>query len=194
LVERWHVQRGKLQPSRFSNITNVVQETFDILVPKNGTVEDLIAALIKKAQLDDEEKAGPIRVYETYSSKIHKNLTRESQVMGITDSVQVIAERIPEEDLEPGSELIQAFHFQSEPSKSHGIPFRFKIVPGEVFSDTKKRLEKRTGMKGKNFEKIKFAVVKRSSYSKPTYLTDGKSPRRGPLNPVLIRTFRLYPG
>lgn len=148
------------------------EETFDILVPKNGTVEDLIAALIKKAQLDDEEKAGPIRVYETHSSKIHKILTRESQVMGITEYVQVIAERIPEEDLEPGSELIQAFHFQGEPSKSHGIPFRFKIIPGEIFSDTKKRLEKRTGMKGKNFEKIKFAVVKRSSYSKPTYLTD----------------------
>lgn len=46
----------------------------------------------------------------------------------------------------------------------------------EKFSDTKKRLEKRTGMKGKNFEKIKFAVVKRSSYSKPTYLTDGTPP------------------
>jgi ubiquitin carboxyl-terminal hydrolase 7 len=45
----------------------------------------------------------------------------------------------------------------------------------EKFSDTKKRLEKRTGIKGKNFEKIKFAVVKRSSYSKPTYLTDGIS-------------------
>jgi len=27
-------------------------------------------------------------------------------------------------------------------------------------------------MKGKNFEKIKFAVVKRSSYSKPQYITD----------------------
>jgi ubiquitin carboxyl-terminal hydrolase 7 len=46
----------------------------------------------------------------------------------------------------------------------------------EKFSDTKKRLEKRTGMKGKNFEKIKFAVVKRSSYSKPTYLHDGMVP------------------
>ena len=40
--------------------------------------------------------------------------------------------------------------------------------------ETRKRLEKRTGIKGKNFEKIKFAVVKRSSYSKPKYLTDGK--------------------
>lgn len=45
---------------------------------------------------------------------------------------------------------------------------------GEKFIDTKKRLEKRTGFKGKNFEKIKFAVVKRNSYSKPHYLTDGK--------------------
>jgi ubiquitin carboxyl-terminal hydrolase 7 len=113
-------------------------------------------------------------VYETHSSKIHKILTRESPVMAITDYVHVVAERIPEEELEIGSDLIQAFHFQGEPAKSHGIPFRFKVIPGEVFSDTKKRLEKRTGMKGKNFEKIKFAVVRRSSYSKPTYLTDGK--------------------
>jgi ubiquitin carboxyl-terminal hydrolase 7 len=45
----------------------------------------------------------------------------------------------------------------------------------EKFSETKKRLEKRTGIKGKNFEKIKFAVVRRSSYSKPTYLEDGKT-------------------
>jgi ubiquitin carboxyl-terminal hydrolase 7 len=155
-------------------LTHRVQEPFDILVPKNGTVEDLIAALIKKAQLEDEEKAGPIRVYETHSSKIHKILSRESSVLGITEYVHVIAERIPEEDLEPDTELIQAFHFQNEPSKSHGIPFRFKVIAGEVFSDTKKRLEKRTGIKGKNFEKIKFAIVKRSSYSKPTYLTDGK--------------------
>lgn len=147
---------------------------FDILVPKNGTVEDLIAALIKKAQLDDEDKAGPIRVYEIHSSKIHKTLNRESQVMGITEYVTVIAERTPEEEMDPTADLVQAFHFHSEPSKAHGIPFRFKIIPGEVFADTKKRLEKRTGLKGKNFEKIKFAVVKRSSYSKPTYIQDGE--------------------
>ncbi len=40
--------------------------------------------------------------------------------------------------------------------------------------DTRKRLEKRTGFKGKNFEKIKFAVVKRGgSYAKPVYLQGG---------------------
>ena len=45
---------------------------------------------------------------------------------------------------------------------------------GENFIDTKKRLEKRTGLKGKSFEKIKFAIVRRASYSKPQYLEDGK--------------------
>ena len=47
---------------------------------------------------------------------------------------------------------------------------------GEPFSKTKQRLEKRTGIKGKQFEKIKFAVVPRISYSKPIYLVDGPSP------------------
>ncbi len=43
----------------------------------------------------------------------------------------------------------------------------------EKFSETKNRIEKRIGIHGKNFEKIKFAVVKRSSYTKPIYLNDG---------------------
>lgn len=35
-------------------------------------------------------------------------------------------------------------------------------------------MEKRTGIKGKAFEKMKFAVVTRASYSRPLYLDDGK--------------------
>jgi ubiquitin carboxyl-terminal hydrolase 7 len=44
----------------------------------------------------------------------------------------------------------------------------------EPFVETKKRLERRTGLKGKSFEKIKFAVVRRQHYSKPQYLKDGE--------------------
>lgn len=44
---------------------------------------------------------------------------------------------------------------------------------GELFKETKERLSKRIGVKGKQFEKIKFAITHRSAYSKPTYLTDG---------------------
>lgn len=48
-------------------------------------------------------------------------------------------------------------------------------MQGEKFVDTKKRLEKRTGIKGKSFEKIKFAIARRANYSKPQYLNDGSS-------------------
>lgn len=86
-----------------------------------------------------------------------------------------MCERIPEEEIAPEvGTFIHAYHFHSEPSKAHSIPFKFLIKPDEVFSDTRKRLEKRTGMKGKNFEKVKFATVKRSMYATPSYLSDGK--------------------
>jgi ubiquitin carboxyl-terminal hydrolase 7 len=35
-------------------------------------------------------------------------------------------------------------------------------------------------MKGKSFEKVRFAVVRRSTYSKPTYLNDGKFHTQSP--------------
>ena len=44
-----------------------------------------------------------------------------------------------------------------------------------MFKDTKDRLSKRTGIKGKQFERIKFALISRSSYARPEYLKDGKS-------------------
>lgn len=170
------------------------QEVFEILVPKSGSVDDIIAALIKKAQLEAEATAGQIRVYETHSNKIHRELNRENDVISITDYIQLVAERVPAEDLGvEGNMFIQAFHYHNDPNKSHGTPFKFRLIDvslqtvlrlgrdsnsakGEKFSDTKKRLEKRTGIKGKNFEKIKFSVVKRSTYVKPIYLTDGMYP------------------
>ena len=47
---------------------------------------------------------------------------------------------------------------------------------GELFKDTKSRLSKRTGIKGKQFEKIRFALVQKIPYAKPTYLEDGEYP------------------
>jgi ubiquitin carboxyl-terminal hydrolase 7 len=42
-----------------------------------------------------------------------------------------------------------------------------------VFADTKERFSKKTGIKGKALERIKFAAVVKG-YNKPDYLTDGK--------------------
>ena len=91
-------------------------------------MDDIVSALIKKAQLEPETKAGPIRVYEVHSCKIHKELPRDHHVVSITDFVQLVAERIPEEELQNDpNEYIYAFHFDKESSKAHGVPFKFHI-------------------------------------------------------------------
>ncbi len=154
----------------------VSQDQFDILAPKNGQVEDLLDALVKKAKIPSEDEAGPIRVYEVSNHKFFRELDRNYPVISINEYTTVVAERIPAEEvgLNDPAQFISVFQFHGEPSRAHGIPFRFLIKEGEMFSETKKRLEKRTGLKGKSFEKIKFAVVRRAQFSRPQYLTDGK--------------------
>lgn len=45
---------------------------------------------------------------------------------------------------------------------------------GEVFSDTKQRLSDLTKIKGKQFDKIKFSLLSRATYSKPELIEDGE--------------------
>lgn len=44
-----------------------------------------------------------------------------------------------------------------------------------MFSETKKRLQVRTGSSDKDFAKMKFSMIQNSLYSKPAPLKDGKS-------------------
>ncbi|KAK8110930.1 ubiquitin carboxyl-terminal hydrolase [Apiospora kogelbergensis] len=143
-------------------------DTFDVLVNKQGHVEDLIQAFAKKAQIKDEQDGGRIRVYEIHNHNIHRELSANYPVLSINDYTEVIAERIPDDELEADErDFVKVVHFQNDPSRMHGIPFKFLLKEGEPFSETKKRLEKRTGIKGKAFEKIKFATWKK--YEKKTY-------------------------
>ncbi|UPK93680.1 hypothetical protein LCI18_004615 [Fusarium solani-melongenae] len=149
------------------------EDQYDLLVPKTGTVDDVVEALIKKAQLPSEAEAGRIRVYETSSNRFYREPLREHPVMNLNEYAQIYAERVPQEEANADeNHFIQVFHFQNDVSRVHGVPFKFLVIEDEKFADTKKRLEKRTGIKGKSFEKIKIAMVRRSNYSKPQYLSD----------------------
>ncbi|KAK5993223.1 Deubiquitinating enzyme 15 [Cladobotryum mycophilum] len=149
------------------------EDNFDLLVPKTGTIEDVIQALIKKANITDEAEGDRIRVYETSSNRFYREPARDHPVLNLTDYTQIYAERVPEEEkAADDNNFIHVFHFQNEVNRVHGVPFKFLLLENEKFSDTKKRLEKRTGIKGKSFEKIKFAVARRANYSKPQYLND----------------------
>ncbi len=86
----------------------------------------MINLLIQKAKLKDEATKGPIRVYGVHNNKVYKEFGRDYSVMSITDFVSVVAERVPGEERHL-KDFIHCFHFQGEPQKSHGIPFKFAI-------------------------------------------------------------------
>ncbi|KKA29060.1 hypothetical protein TD95_002197 [Thielaviopsis punctulata] len=151
------------------------EEPVDLLVSKSSNVQDVLDALVAKLKLKPEEEAGPLRMFEVNNCKFTRELARDCPVININDFTTTYVERVPEEEREASGEerqYINAFHFHNEPTRPHGVPFRFLLVKDEVFSDTKKRLEKRTGFKGKSFEKIKFALVERMRFASPMYLSD----------------------
>ncbi|KAF1813874.1 ubiquitin carboxyl-terminal hydrolase-like protein [Eremomyces bilateralis CBS 781.70] len=150
------------------------EDSYEILVSKIGNVSDLVDGLAKKAGLD-QETAQRLRVYEVHAHKIHKVLTADYPVSSLNEYSSFFAEKIPEEEdaADEGDRHVLTFHYDKEPSKPHNVPFVFLVKQGELFKDTKERLSKRIGIKGKQFEKIKFAVVpKGAMYAKPEYLDD----------------------
>ena len=96
------------------------------MVTKSGNIDDLIQGLIKKAQIPDEAEGGRIRVFETSSHKFFRELPREYPVISINDYTSVVAERMSEDELDADeNSFVNVFHFQNEPSRVHGMPFRF---------------------------------------------------------------------
>lgn len=157
------------------------EETYEILVPKNGTIADIVAGLRRKtpAGYITDEMANRVRVYETHACKIYRECVLTYPVANMNDFTQLYAEPTPEGEFpgeidEEREYLVPSLHFDKELTKTHGVPFFFLVKKDEVFKDTKERLSKRTGIKGKALERIRFAVVSRSSYSKAESLTDGK--------------------
>ncbi|GAB7335534.1 hypothetical protein MBLNU13_g07876t1 [Cladosporium sp. NU13] len=168
-------QRKNVKINWLSN--GITQETsYDILVPKQATFAEVREQLQKRAQLPNEIM-GQIRFYEVHSGKVYKVLPLSHSVVALNEFLTIYAERVPEEeqqlDVEKGDRPLWCFHFEKDPSKHHSIPFIFIIKEGEVFKETKERLSKRTGIKGKNFEKVRFAIVKGGqNYSRPVWVED----------------------
>jgi ubiquitin carboxyl-terminal hydrolase 7 len=70
-----------------------------------------------------------VRVYETHNAKIYKELSLNFNIAGITEFVNVYAEKIPEDEnsMHDGDRVINAFNFDRESNKPHGVPFKFVI-------------------------------------------------------------------
>lgn len=135
------------------------QETFDLLVAKNGTVKDLVPILQKKANLKDDATQ-IIRFFEAHNNKFYKELPADFAVISITDFVTLYAELVPEEErnADPGYHSIYGFHFDKEPSKPHGVPFKFIIKP---VSSSEGFLAIAKPYSGGTFQGYKGAVVQK---------------------------------
>ncbi|GAM84050.1 hypothetical protein ANO11243_020410 [Dothideomycetidae sp. 11243] len=152
------------------------EEQLDILVPKQGTLADVLPILQKKASIP-EEAIEKVRFLEVHSGKIYRLLANDFPVANLNEFCNIYAEITPpdEEALpeDAPDRMFCCFHYEKEPAKTHNIPFVFLLKEGEVFKETKERLSKRTGLKGKALEKIKFAVIRGGQYhSRPVYVDD----------------------
>ena len=117
------------------------QETFDVLIAKNGVVGDILPQLQKKAKLD-EETIQNTRMYVAHGCKIYKEIMDDYAVASIQDSWTLFAERIPDEERNSGEDdkAIYAFHFDKEPSRPHSVPFKFIVKPvSSVYQSTDSR-------------------------------------------------------
>lgn len=149
----------------------------EILVPKNGNVEDAINLLAAKLQLSANVTPN-IRIYESHSNKYYKEFEDVQPVAGIQDYMVLYAEIVSEADQRESEtdREITVMHFQREPSRSHGIPFKFFLRDGEYWADCKRRLQAKTRYKDDDFKKIKGCLVQASMYSKPVYFDDEDVP------------------
>ena len=155
------------------------EEPIDLLIHKQSQFTEVLSTLQKRLSLPDEI-LDQIRFYEAHGNKVYKLLPPSHSIIALNEFMTVYGERIPEEeaelDKETGDRLIYCFQFEKDPSKNHGVPFIFLMKEGEVFKETKERISKRTGIKGKNFEKIRFAMVKGGQqYARPVWIEDGES-------------------
>lgn len=110
------------------------EEPYEILVPKNGTVEDITRGLQKKAELSDD-MVDKIRVFEAHGGKLHRLCLSNYPVSNLTDYTQLYMEPTPPEDFQPQEDegLIAAFHFDKDVSKAHGVPFIFLLKQVSTF-------------------------------------------------------------
>ena len=141
-------------------------EQLEILVPKIGVVNDLINGIIRKLKMPDDTDPRRIRILEVSGGKISRQLPGDFNVGVISEFANLYAEFTPDEEInaEEDDALIYCYHFDKDPTKPHGIPFIFLVKPGEQFKATKDRLSKRTGIKGKLFQNLKFALVPKGPY------------------------------
>ncbi|EPQ58737.1 hypothetical protein GLOTRDRAFT_27252, partial [Gloeophyllum trabeum ATCC 11539] len=179
LYEKLDVSIVELETKRslkviWTGIHNKEEASHSFLLPKTSMVHDLADHLAKLVTLTPDG-TGKIRIFEvSKDGKTQKEFTGSEMIGNIPDPVELYAEEIPVEEAEADDhdKVISVFHFSKEVSRTHGVPFKFVVKPGEKFLETKKRLQARIGVSDKDFAKYRFALVQVATFKQPSYIED----------------------
>jgi len=179
LYEKLDVSIVELETKRslkviWTGIHNKEEAVFPFLLPKTSMVHDLTDHIAKQVILSPTG-SGKIRVFEvSKDGKTQKEFTGSEMIGNIPDPVELFAEEIPAEELEAddADKVISVFHFSKEVQRTHGVPFKFVVKPGEKFADTKKRLQARLGVSDKDLAKYRFALIQVATFKQPSYIED----------------------
>ncbi|KAJ3105715.1 hypothetical protein HDU97_007692 [Phlyctochytrium planicorne] len=165
--EELEVNVSELEIKRFLKVS-FIDRAFkeigpvDLLVMKNARAKDVIELMQQKHKLE-AGGSGQLRMYEVTNFKIHKFFDPEDLISTIGDFSTLYIEEIPLEELEAdlsgGDRAVNVHHFTKEPTRGHGVPFKFVLKQGEMFSKTKERIQHKIGMADKDFAKAKFFIV-----------------------------------
>ncbi|KAG1052933.1 hypothetical protein G6F43_004949 [Rhizopus delemar] len=126
----------------------------EFIVRKNAQLLDINAELQDKLEVTGQE----IRFFTVENHKLKEDLSLNQIV---PEDTLIYAELVPQEELKKGEEdfYISVYHYQRDLAKTHSVPFRFLVIKDEPFKDTKKRLQERTGLEDKEWNKVKFNIV-----------------------------------
>ncbi|PWN30800.1 putative ubiquitin-specific processing protease 21 [Jaminaea rosea] len=155
---------------------NKEEAVHPFLLPKTSSVHDLCEHLSKVVTLT-ENGSRKIRIFEVPSACAYRQ-QREYQptdmIGNIPESVDLFAEEIPVEEIQASEDdkIINVFHFSKDVARTHGVPFKLVVKPGEKFADTRQRLQARLDVSEKDFAKYRFALCQSATFKQPAYLED----------------------
>ncbi|KAG8854609.1 hypothetical protein FRB91_003318 [Serendipita sp. 411] len=179
LYELLDVSIAELETKRslkvvWTGLHNKEEGTYPFLLPKTSTVADLAEHLMKTVVFS-RDGSRRIRLFAiSKDGKRQEELNSLDMIGNLLDASEIFAEEIPreEEEAQETDKVIYAYHFYREPTRAHGVPFRYVCKPGEKFSETKKRLAVRLQVPEKDWAKYRFALIQEATFKQPTYIND----------------------
>jgi len=159
----------------WTGVHNKEETTLSFLLPKTSMVHELAEQISRMVTLAPPHiGSNKIRVFEISKDGRHQREFTGTEMLGNLPDVEFYAEEIPADELaaDEADKVISVFHFSKEPSRTHGVPFRFVVKPQEKFTETKKRLQARIGVTDKDILKYRFALIQSAMFKQPSYIED----------------------